>query len=415
LAGEGARQADIEMQILNPGDSTHQKYTIDNTFIRIQKSDGVITNLKPDTMRVDSQYKFFDYSGFFKPKKISNYVFLENGAQYNVENVELTTQRLFELNVFRSVSVDFRKKQDSTNTLYGLIDIIPLKKKSNRFDGEYTFNSSITGVNAGVTYQNRNAFGGAEVFEVKLRTGFQFDKNLSGSLSDRLLSRDYQIGASLSFPRLITPFNLPAIGQNGVPRTRVATSYQIYQLTNTYLRRVLGTTLSYEWTETKYKLHSFTPINIQYAQGKINPVVEQELIKQDSFFLVTLRSQLVSSSIYNYTYNLAKLNSNSNFVFFNANLEVGGNSAALISKLGKKTNSTGQNLLLGVPYYQFSKFEGDLRLYKSLGQEKQLVFRINPGIGYSYGNVKALPFEKQFFAGGSSGIRAWQARTLGPG
>ncbi len=409
-------QADVEIQILNPGDSTHQKYTIDNTYIRIQPSNGVITGLTPDTARIDSQYRFYDYSRFFKPNKLADYIFLNKGEEYDIDNVELTNQRLFELNVFKSVSVDFRKKRDTTNTLIGLIDIIPLKKKSNRFDGEYTFNSSITGVNAGVTYQNRNVFGGAEVFEVKLRGGFQFDKNLTGNLNDRLLSRDYQVGASLSFPRLITPFNLPSIGHNGVPRTRIATSYQIYQLTNRYLRRVLGTTLSYEWTETKYKLHSFTPVNIQYAQGKINPQVEQDLENNgNSFFLVTLRSQLVSSSIYNYTYNLAKLNSNSNFLFFNGNLEVGGNSAALISKLEGKRNSSGQKLLLGVPYYQFSKIEGDLRLYKTLGTDKQLVFRINPGIGYSYGNVKALPFDKQFFAGGSSGIRAWQARTLGPG
>lgn len=409
-------QADVEIQILNPGDSTHQKYNIDNTYIRIQPSNGIITGLKPDTFRIDSQYRFFDYSKFFKPNKIANYIFLEKDEEYNISNVDLTTQRLFELNVFKSVSVDFRKKKDTTNTLIGLIDIIPLKKKSNRFDGEYTFNSSITGVNAGVTYQNRNVFGGAEVFEVKLRGGFQFDKNLKGSLADRLLSRDYQVGASLSFPRLITPFNLPPIGQNGVPRTRVATSYQIYQLTNRYSRRVLGTTLAYEWTETKYKLHSFTPINIQYAQGKISPGVEQDLINQgNSFFLVTLRSQLVSSSIYNYSYNLAKLNTNSNFVFFNGNLEIGGNSAALFSKIEAKKNSLGQNIILGVPYYQFSKIEGDLRFYKFIGEEKQLVFRINPGLGYSYGNVRSMPFDKQFFAGGSSGIRAWQARTLGPG
>jgi outer membrane protein assembly factor BamA len=68
-----------------------------------------------------------------------------------------------------------------------------------------------------------------------------------------------------------------------------------------------------------------------------------------------------------------------------------------------------------VPYSQFSKVETDIRFYRFLGKENQIIFRLNPGLGYSYGNIKTLPFDKQFFAGGSSGIRAWQARTLGPG
>ncbi|HEX7366660.1 MAG TPA: BamA/TamA family outer membrane protein [Pelobium sp.] len=411
--------ADIRLAILNPpGKSQHTKFFIGNTYLRIQPSSGIIKKgMTRDSMVVDSQYRFYDYSHFFKPKKLAQYIYIDKGDEYNISNADLTTQRFFDLNAFRSVSVDFVKSKDSSkNELVGLVDIIPLKKKSNRLDGEYTFNSSITGLNLGLTYQNRNIFGGAEVFEVKLRGGLQFDKNISGSLADRILSKDYQVGASLSFPRLITPFNFNYLSKNGVPHTRIATSYQNYKLTKSYQRKSVGLNITYDWIETKYKIHSFTPANVQYSNALINSDLAALLISQgNAFFLSTLRSQLLSSSYYTYTVNLPKLTTYNNFTFFSGTVELGGNSAALAAGINKKTNSDGQKLLFGVPYYQYAKAETDIRIYKSLGGERQFIARFNPGIGYSYGNIKSLPFDKRFFAGGSSGLRAWQARTVGPG
>ncbi len=411
--------ADVSLAILNPQNKDqHSKFTIGNTYLRIQPSSGIIEKgMSRDTAVIDSQYRFYDYSKFFKPKKIADYIYIKKGDEYNIDNADLTTQRFFDLNAFRSVSVDFVKSKDSSsNELVGLVDIIPLKKKSNRLDGEYTFNSSITGLNVGLTYQNRNIFGGAEVFEVKLRGGLQFDKNVTGKLADRVLSKDYQVGASLSFPRLITPFNIESFGKNGVPHTRIAASYQNYQLTKSYQRKSLGFNFTYDWVETKYKLHSFTPVNVQYSKALINDDLAALLVSQgNAFFLSTLRSQLLSSSYYTYTVNLPRLTSYNNFTFFSGTAEVGGNSAALVSNLKKKSNADGQRLLVGVPYYQYVKLETDIRFYRSLGGERQFIARFNPGIGYSYGNIKSLPFDKRFFAGGSSGIRAWQARTVGPG
>jgi outer membrane protein assembly factor BamA len=44
-----------------------------------------------------------------------------------------------------------------------------------------------------------------------------------------------------------------------------------------------------------------------------------------------------------------------------------------------------------------------------------MAFRFFAGAGFPYGNSDAMPFEKKYFSGGSSGIRAWQVRSLGPG
>ncbi|TAH02097.1 MAG: hypothetical protein EAZ15_05920 [Sphingobacteriales bacterium] len=408
--------ANVEIAIINPVDGTnHQQYTINNTYINIQSA-GINPN-KIDTTVIDSQYYFYDKSNFFKAKRIADIIYIKKNTDYDITKVELTNRRLNELNVFKSININFKKTSDSTNRLNSFLDITPLKRKFNRLDGDYTFNSSITGFNLGLTYQNRNAFGGGEVFEVKLRGGFQFDRNLTGKFFDRVLSRDYQIGTSLTFPRLISPIRIPLIGRYGIPRTRFGLSYQSFNLTNTYKRNTVATTLTYDWVETRFKTHSFTPINIQYSLGNIKQSVADSLVAQgERFFLTTLRSQLVSSSFYTYTYNFARLAEYSNFAFLLANIEIGGNSTALIANaIGIKQDNEGQKKIFGVPYYQFVKLETDFRYYKSLGGEKQLIIRLNPGIGFAYGNVKALPFEKLFFAGGSTGVRAWQARTLGPG
>lgn len=41
--------------------------------------------------------------------------------------------------------------------------------------------------------------------------------------------------------------------------------------------------------------------------------------------------------------------------------------------------------------------------------------RFIAGLAYPYGNSEHIPFSKQFFSGGSNSVRAFRARTLGPG
>ncbi|WP_185287100.1 BamA/TamA family outer membrane protein, partial [Chryseobacterium indologenes] len=53
--------------------------------------------------------------------------------------------------------------------------------------------------------------------------------------------------------------------------------------------------------------------------------------------------------------------------------------------------------------------------YHKFGEKSTFASRIIAGIAYPYGNSQTVPFSRQFFVGGSNSIRAFRARSLGPG
>ena len=70
-----------------------------------------------------------------------------------------------------------------------------------------------------------------------------------------------------------------------------------------------------------------------------------------------------------------------------------------------------------ISYAQYVRGELSLGQTIRLGNRdgQAVAFRFLVGVGYGYGNSTTVPFEKQFYAGGASSMRGWQARALGPG
>ncbi len=412
-------EANLRLFLANPANkSAHQTYTIDNSVLTISNSNGLNAGLKTDTVAIDSQFHFVDYSGKFNAKPISRYIYLKKNDLYNIDNEEVTYDRLYDFNVFRNLKIEYQKSSDSTYKLVPNYSITPLKRMSNRVEGEYTFNSGRNGFNIGNTYTNRNLFGGAEHLEIKAKYGIFFNADGSGNVFDRVFSRDLQLGANLVIPKLFVPFNIPSMGRNGIPRTTISSSFQLFDQRQAFSSRVFINSIIYDWVETKTKLHSFTPINIEFRKGKLDPVFRDSLIQRGFELYVRTNDRRFFNlgSQYAFTSNAIKLNTYSNFLYFKGSIDAAGNSLGLLNKIVNfNVDNDGFRTIMGLPYQQYLKTEIDLRYYWSFGGEKQLVARINPGVGIAYGNSDQLTFEKNFFAGGSSGVRAWQARTLGPG
>ena len=410
-------QVDLELNVYNPpGKMAHKVYHLKNTNIDIRNSNIRFGRRPPDSAMVDSQYFFRDYSHRFKFDKLTRYIFLKKDEKYSVANENLTYDRLYELNVFRNIKIEYEKDPDSIH-LNARMEITPLKRNSNRVEGEYTFNSGRNGFNIGNTYTNRNLFGGAERLDIKFRYGILFDSR-DKKLFSSVFNRDIQIGANLIIPRIVAPFYVRENYRAGLPHTTISSSMQIFDQPGAFRNRLFINSISYDWTQSKSRLHSFTPINIEYRDGRLDAAFKDSLEKSGNLLYVQTNDRrfLNIGSQYNFTLNAQKLNSYDNFIYFRGFFDVGGNSLGLLANVFRfHKDENGFRTFMGLPYLQYAKTEVDLRFYKSLGGERQFVARINPGVALPYGNSNALPFERNFYAGGSSGVRAWQARTLGPG
>ena len=407
--------ANLLMKVRNPDTSDMPKYNINQVSLRILSDDKSKNSyLFIDTTR---NLHFLDETGTYRLRPIERYMFIRSGDTYNLRKENLSYDRLYEMNGFRAIKITYEKNDD--NTLNVTYELTPRSLMANQIEGEYTFSSGMSGFNIGNTFSHRNVFGGSELLEVKLRYGVLFDPRLDGSLSNKIFNNDFQVGVNLVVPRLMTPFEVSSMGIYGLPKTTFSSSLQLFNQDRTYSNRYFINTLNYSWWQSLNLQHSFTPLVLEYRQGRFDPAFEQMLIDEGYRLYVESnnRQYFGLGSQYAISWNAPKLQRLENFSFLKGTVDLSGNSLGLLSNLFSfKKNEAGLNTLFGVTYLQYVKGEVDYRLYKYYGGNKQFVFRFNGGVAVPYGNnSELLIFEKSFFAGGMNGIRAWQARTLGPG
>ena len=125
-----------------------------------------------------------------------------------------------------------------------------------------------------------------------------------------------------------------------------------------------------------------------------------------------VEKQLIFGPVYSYTYTTTMFPRKHTF-YYKGLLDLSANLTGLIS--GANAEKGDEKTILGVPYSQYLKMEHDFRYYLKLNDKSQIATRFIGGVAYPYGNSVHMPFSKQFFVGGSNSVRAFRARTLGPG
>ncbi|MAY82805.1 MAG: hypothetical protein CMP59_01595 [Flavobacteriales bacterium] len=405
-------------------ESPHEIFSISKVYVRMDFDERGMVNVPIDTTEVDGL--IFTESGEpqFRYEVVARSIFIRPGQLYELKRQEDSYRNLTSLGVFSYVSIKYEQDYSKAGPyLVVYIDLNPRKQKAYTILTEGTNNGGNLGINADLTFLNRNTFRGAELLNVTLSGGIEAQQLLTNQGDERIAGEvlpfntlEFGPEVSLRVPRFLLPIDMDKFSPRGSPSTTFGISYN-FQRRPDFRRNVTKTYISYSWNETPAKTHIITPFDLSYINLDPSPEFE-ELLEDvnDPFLRNSYTDNLILAFRYSYILNtqLDDKFGNHDF-FFRGNIEPAGNLLSLVTNENNlEKNDEGAALIAGTPYAQYVRGDFDFRYYRKFFYNT-VVYRFAAGLGIPYGNSSALPFEKSFFAGGANGIRAWLARDLGPG
>lgn len=364
----------------------------------------------PDAVVKHNDITIIDHEKLFKPRIFDRTLYFKKGDFYNRTNHNLSLNRLVNLGTFKFVKNEFKVADTIGNYLDAYYYLTPLPKKSIRVEVLAKTNSAnYTGTELNVNWSNRNVFKGAELLTISAFGGLEVQ--ISG-LNNGFNVYRFGTEANLVWPRIISPFHF--VSSSGfVPKTKATLGYEFQNRTKLYSLQTFKGSFGYLWKENERKEHQFNITEITYASPKNITPLYQEQIAANASLEKVIEKQLIFGPTYSYTYTNTMEKRRKHTFYYKASLDLAGNIAGLATGANLKKGDTIK--VFSVPFSQFVKVENEFRHYLKLGGESQLASRIIAGAGFAYGNSNEMPFIKQFFNGGTNSIRAFRARSIGPG
>jgi outer membrane protein insertion porin family len=407
----GNHQVDIAMLVKDSTpDQVRRRYRIDSVVVFADydiNSDSSIAGA-----RQLGGYTIVDPNHRFNPKIFTRTLIFDSGDVYKRSDHNLSLNRLTSLGVYKFVKARFEPTPGSDSLLNAYYYLTPALKKSLR--AQFSVLSKTNNANGGefsLTWHNRSLFKGAESFTISPYIGFE--KQIYGGAN--ISTRRVGVEANLYIPRIIAPFRFKT-NSNYVPQTKITAGYEWFNRPTQYLLNSARLSYGYVWKENIKSEHQLNIININAVQPKNITPEFQDSLKENVTLARSIEKQFIIGATYNYNYNTLNnprnLNKRHNF-YFNGNIDLSGNLLGLVTGANYKEGK--QKSIFGTPFSQYSRIELELRHRLRLGANSSFHTRLWGGEAYAYGNSSTVPFIKEFFAGGTSDIRAFRSRTLGPG
>ncbi|HEX6892855.1 MAG TPA: BamA/TamA family outer membrane protein [Chryseolinea sp.] len=420
---ENKRRVDLDLK-LEPGipRKARRIYSINQVTIFPNYSLTDTLKLNADTTVVDD-FNYVDSVHSFRPSIITRVINIRKGNTYSREDQELTLSHLMGLGVFKFVNIKFTEAYPDSTLLNTNIYLTPLQKKSLRAEVQAVSKSNnFVGPGISFTFTNRNIFRGAELFQLRLSGAYevQVGRQNQGPLN----SLETGLESSLTVPRFISPIRIDYNSRKYLPKTVFKVGFNFQNRVGYYRLNSLNLNYGYIWRESAAKSHELYPADISFVRTDKKSQAFIDMVESNPILENSFENQFIIGARYSYTLNTQltedpmqkferKKYRTHNF-YFNGNVDVAGNLINWVQDMMYKSSEEPFDLF-GAPYSQFVKGDLDFRYYFQFDEHNKLAARFITGVGYAYKNSTTLPYIKQFSIGGSSSIRAFPARSIGPG
>ncbi len=382
--------------------------------------------------RFRKNYKRESESFIVKPSIIDRKLFLRKHDEYNSDRYYRTINSLFSLGTYKFAKLTPKVNlQDSTLIDYDIFLTPHDNKWSLDFGIESFFsnlsllNRNLIGIATSVGVEDKNVFGGSEVYKTSLEFGVETDiatadittltAAFSNTIEMAVITKPLNILEPLHKIGVINKSAYGILQEGGKSNLQLNFSFldnlDIYRLTS------VEASYGFESVINSRNRITFNQIGLDYNIYQIRP--RFDLILQSNILLErSFQNTLFTGFLFRdltYFYQSERGTNRSNFALI-TQLELSGLEVFAANSIANAfTGNSNEWTIGGVDFERLAKLDLDFRWYQKQKPRSQWAARLRSGIAVPLNPSNPVSFIKQYFVGGPSSLRAWRPMHVGAG
>ena len=374
-----------------------------------------------DTLRYDGGMFMYDGDPALRFDVLKNSSLLQAGALYNASKVKNTYTQYGRLGALKYTNINFEETSDST--LRCNVVLFPAKKYSAGVESDITYTSGDWGASGAIAFTNRNLFRGSETFTFKLRGAIENTTQLVDYDNDKFY-REYGVDLGLNMPRFIAPFVSDEVQRRSKATTQIELQANM-QKRPEFDRNVFTASWGYLWNGRNRAKHRVDLLSVNFVSV---PYIDQYFVdnylnqfnSRNSILKFNYEDLFILRTGYSFNYSTPGQGEAKDYFDVSHSvrfaIESSGNMLYMLSNAFQmRKDSIGQYRMFDIAYAQYVKNDLSWTMNLNFNRSNSLLFHMESGVAFPYGNTRMLPFEKRYYAGGANSIRGWGVRELGPG